>query len=173
MAGDIKPKYLASVTMTVTGLQSLAASSTRLAGWESAAIDIVGMSGGPPADILLSGTFVAGGANSQAGQIDVWVIGALNDTPTWPDVFDGTDGAETVTSANVLQACGRVAISITGDNVTSRSYSMAPVSVATLFGGTLPDQIVVFVSHNIQTSTNTWASSGNALWYTPVLAQYT
>ena len=173
MAGDIKGKFLASVTLADTGLNSLAASSTRLAGYETNAVDVAGISGGPPLDILLAGTFKAGAANAQAGQIDVWVIGALNDTPVWPDVFDGTASTETATSANVLQACGRLAAVLVGDNVNDRSYSFAPVSVASLFGGVLPDQFVVFVAHNIQTTTNAWASSGHAIYYTPVLAQYT
>jgi hypothetical protein len=173
MAGDIKGKYLASVTLADTGLNSLAASSTRLAGYETNAVDVGGISGGPPVDILLSGTFKAAASNGQAGQIDVWVIGALTDSPIWPDVFDGTASTETATSANVLNACGRLAAVITGDNVNDRSYSFAPVSIASLFGGVLPDQFVVFVAHNIQTTTNAWASSGHAIYYTPVLAQYT
>ncbi|MEN9926643.1 MAG: hypothetical protein RL268_2769 [Pseudomonadota bacterium] len=74
MPGDIKGKYLASVTLADTGLNSLAASSTRLAGYETNAVDVGGISGGPPADILLSGVFKAAAANGQAGQIDVWVL---------------------------------------------------------------------------------------------------
>ena len=173
MAGDIKQKFLASFTVVDSGLNSLAASSTRLAGYESNAVDVGAYSGGPPQDVLLAGYFTAAGSNSQAGQIDVWVIGSLNDTPTWPDVFDGTASAETVTSANILYAIGKLAVSITGDNTTSRVYPFGPVSVAALFGGVLPDQFVVFIAHNIQTSTNAWHSSGHAIYATPVLGQYT
>jgi len=168
---DIKQKFLASSVLADSGLNSLAASSTRLAGYETNAVDVGAMSGGPPLDILLSGVFTAGGSNSQACAIDIWVIGALNDTPAWPDVFDGTASAETVTSANVLMACAKFAASIVGDNVASRVYALGPISIASLFGGVLPDQFVVFVAHNIHTSTNAWASSGHALYITPVLAQ--
>lgn len=173
MAGDIKSKFLASVTLIDTALNSLAASSTLTAGYETNAVDVGAMSGGPPTDIYLSGHFKAGAANPNAGQIEVWVIGAENDTPTWPDVFDGTASTETVNSRNSLFACGRLAAAIIGDSVNDRVYSFAPVSVASLFGGVLPDQFLVFVTQSIQTSTNAWASSGHAIYYTPVLGQYT
>lgn len=173
MAGDIKPKYLSSFSIVSSGLNSLAASSSRLAGYETAAIDLAGYSGGPLADLMISGYFTAGGSNSQAGQIDIWVIGSQNDTPRWPDVFDGTAGAETVTSKNILNAIGQPAISITGDNVNSRVYDFKNISVAQLFGPYMPKQIVLFIAHNIHTSTNAWASSGHEIFGTPVLDQYT
>lgn len=173
MPGDIKSKFLASVTLADSGFNSLAASSTLTAGYETAAVDVAAISGGPPTDIYLSGHFKAAAANHNAGQIEVWVIGAENDTPVWPDVFDGTASAETVSSRNSLFACGRLAAAINGDSVNDRVYSFAPVSIASLFGGVLPDQFVVFVTQSIQTTTNAWASSGHAIYYTPVLAQYT
>ncbi len=173
MAGDIKQKLLASVTLADTGLNSLAASGTYLGGYETAAVDNGAYTGGPCLDFLLSGHFKAAGSNHNAGNIEVWVIGSENDTPTWPDVFDGTASAETVTSRNVLMACGRLAAVIVGDSSNDRVYSFAPVSVASLFGGAVPDQWVVFVTHAIQSSTNAWASSGHAIYYTPVVAQYT
>jgi hypothetical protein len=173
MAGDIKLKYLASVTLADSGLNSLAASATYVAGYETVAVDAGAYSGGPPLDFLLSGHFKAAAANHAAGNIEVWVIGAENDTPTWPDVFDGTASAETVSSRNSLFAYGRLAAVITGDSANDRVYTFAPVSVASLFGGSVPDQFVVFVTHAIQSSTNAWASSGHAIYYTPVLAQYT
>lgn len=173
MAGDIKLKYLASATLATSGLNSLAASSTYVGGYETDAVDVGAYSNGPPIDMLLAGHFKAAAANHNAGQIEVWVIGAENDTPTWPDVFDGTGSAETVSSRNVLMACGKLAAVIVGDSSNDRVYSFGPVSVAALFGGSLPDQFVVFVTHAIQSSTNAWASSGHAIYYTPVLAQYT
>ena len=173
MAGDIKPKYLSSFSIVSSGLNSLAASSSRLAGYETNAIDLAGYSGGPLSDLLIAGHFTAASTNSQVGQIDVWVIGSQNDTPRWPDVFDGTASTETVTSANILSSSGRLAISITGDNVASRVYDFGPISVAALFGPYMPKRIVLFVAHNIHTTTNAWHSSGHEIWGTPVLDQYT
>lgn len=173
MAGDIKAKYLASVTLASTGLDALAASSTLVGGYETSTVNVTTISGGPPTDILLSGHFKAAAGNHSAGQIEVWVIGAENDTPTWPDVFDGTAGTATVNSRNSLFACGRIAAAISGNSVNSRIYSFAPTSLASLFGGVLPTHFVVFVTHNIQSTTSAWGTGDNAIYYTPVLGQYT
>jgi hypothetical protein len=173
MAGDIKSKLLASQSLASTGLNSLAASTTRLAGYETNAVDNGAYSGGPCLDYLVSGYFTAAAANHNAGQIDVSVVGSLNDTPNWPDVFDGTASAETVTSANIAASILKPIATILGDSTNDRVYPFGPVGIAQLFGGSVPDQWVVFVSHNIHTTTNAWASSGHLITYTPVLAQYT
>lgn len=173
MPGDIKTKYLPSVTLASTGLDALAASSTLVAGYETNVVNVTTISGGPPIDILLSGQFKAAAANPNAGQIEVWVIASENDVPNWPDVFDGTASAETVSSRNVLFGCGRLVAAISGDSVNSRIYSFAPTSLASLFGGVLPTHFVVFVTHNIQSTTSAWGTGDNFIYYTPVLGQYT
>lgn len=173
MAGDIKAKYAASFTIESSGYNSLAASSTRVAGYESAAIDNGAYSGGPMKDFHVAGYFKAAAANHNAGQIDVWAIGCVNDTPTWPDVFDGTASAETVTSVNILNSIGKPIAAILGDSTNDRVYPFGPVGIAQLFGGSVPDQFVIFVAQNIQTSTNAWAASGHLVSGTPILAQYT
>lgn len=174
MPGDIRAKYLASVTLASAGLDALAASSSWTGGYETNAVDVGAMSGGPPTDIILSGHYRSAAANPNAGFIETWVIAAENDTPIWPANFDGVASAVTAVSRNHLLSCGRLAGVISADSANDRTYTLAPVSVASLFGGVLPDQFVVFVTHNIQTGTNGWAGSGaNAIYYTPVLLQYT
>lgn len=173
MAGDIKPKFLASFTVVDSGLNSLAASSTRLSGYESNAVDNGAYSGGPICDFHLAGYFKAAAANHNAGQIDVSVVGCINDTPEWPDVFDGTASAETVTSSNVAAAILKPVETIAGDSSNDRVYPFGPVGVASRFGGYVPDQWVVFVAHNIHTSTNAWASGGHKISATPIIEQYT
>jgi hypothetical protein len=152
-----KIAYASSANLTFTSLASLAASSTWVGGAESAAVD---NTTNLYVDYLLSGAFTAGASNTQVGTILVYVIG-MRDDSTWPDVFDGTDSAETVTSANVLANFGKLAASMAADSSANRIYDFGPVSVASLFGGTMPHKFVVFVTHNIQTSTNTWAATGN------------
>lgn len=154
---DRKLAYAASSALTFTSLNSLAASSTWVAGAESTAVD---NSSNLYLDYLLTGKITAGAANTQAGIIEVWVI-PENDDSTWPDVFDGTDSAETVTSRNVLAGCGRLAKVISTDATNSRVYTMHPVSVASLFGGTCPRKFVVFVTHTVHTTTTAIAASGN------------
>ena len=81
MAGDIKLQYVASVAPTVTNLHSLASSQDSLAGWSSASVSNLT---NEYLDYLYAGTFTTHASNRQAGSINVYVIAALNDTPTWP-----------------------------------------------------------------------------------------
>jgi hypothetical protein len=173
MAGDIKIKRGASAALTVTNLHSLASSSTWEAGWTSALIDC-----GENIDIMLAGTFTTHASNRQAGTINVWVYAALDDTPTWPDIFsagtEGSQGAATVHDTEERDAHMRLVASITVDNTASAVYSFPPTSLAQLFGGTLPTDVAVFVSQNASTTTTAGlASAGSALYTTAVFAQYT
>ena len=161
---SIKVAYAAASNLTFTSLNSLAASSSWLAGAESTAVD---NTSNLYTDYLLSGKFTAGAANNQAGTIEVGVVGLLDDS-TWPDVFDGTDSTESITSAGVKAGIVRIAAVIAGENSASRVYYFGPVSVANLFGGSLPKKFVVWVAHNIATSTNIWHTTGHQVTITPV-----
>lgn len=167
---DVKLAYGASAAVTVT-INSLAASSSLLAGRESTAID--NGASVKYLDYLAAGVFVANSANNQAGSIYTTVVAAIDDTPTWPDVFDGTDSAETVSKAGVFNSICRFISVIGADNTASQSWPFSGASVAGAFGGIVPDQFVYFVTHNIQTSTNTLASSGNSISHTPMYATVT
>jgi hypothetical protein len=161
---SIKIAYGTTANLTFTSLNSLGASSTWLSGAESTAVD---NTANLYTDYLISGKFTAAATNNQAGTIEVHVVGMLDDS-TWPDVFDGTDSAESVTSAGVKAGICRPAAVIAGENSASRVYNFGPVSVANLFGGSMPRKFVVFVAHNIQTSTNAWHSTGHQVTVTPV-----
>lgn len=162
MAGFI-PIYGASVAVFgSTDLDGLASSSTLVAGWESGVITNTAN------DVLLAGRFKANNTAPTAGQICVYVGAALNDTPTYPDVFDGTSSAETVTSADIRNSILRLAAAITTDTTSNRVYEFAPVNVAPLFGGVMPQKWWVFVTHSMVQALNTTASSGGQCWYTPI-----
>jgi hypothetical protein len=178
MAGDLKPKFLASTVLLNAGLDALAASSTRLVGYQSAAVDWAAYSGGPPEDFSLSYSFTQGATGAQIGSIDIWLIPALNDTPTWPTAgttgISGSAGAASFVSANVLYGAGKLVYSQPTDASAGRVYNGAGFSLVELLGGTPVDQFVIFVAHNAQSSTNGLAgSSANFVWLTPVLGQYT
>jgi hypothetical protein len=166
---DIKIAYGSSVDLTITSLNSLAASSSLLGGAESAAVD---NTSNKYTDYLLAGYIKAGAANCQVGVIEVHVVGMVNDTE-WPDVFDGTDSAETITSAEIKASACRPAAVIATTNSNDRVYPFSPVSVANLFGGSMPKKFVVFVAQTAQTSTNALASSGHKLSVTPVYTTVT
>lgn len=176
MAGDIKLKYAAaSTSMDVTNLHSLASDSgSYLAGWSS---DSVNNTSNEYLDYLVAGTFTTHASNRAAGRIDVYIIAALNDTPTWPATASGTigtKGALSFTDTEERDCLCRLLVSLTGDNTASAIYAFPPTSVAQLFGGVVPPYWAIFVTQNMSTTTTAGlASSGSAIYYTPITAQYT
>lgn len=162
MAGFV-PVYAASVAVFgANDLDGLASSASLVAGWESAVITNVYN------DVLLAGRFKANNTAPTAGQIQVWVGGILNDTPTYPDVFDGTASAETVTSADIKNAILRNVATIITDATANRVYEFAPVNVASFFGGVMPPKWWVWVTHSMVQALNTTAGQGGQCWYTGV-----
>lgn len=162
---SIKTEYAASSALTIT-LASLATSSTWLAGAESDAID---NTSNKYLDYLIAGKVTVGTSPTAATEIRVYVVAMMEDS-TWPDVFDGTGSAETVTSAGVGSAFLKLAAVMPVDATTSdRAYYFGPVSVAQLFGGVCPKKFVAFVTHNSGVSLN--STGGNhSLNVTPVYA---
>ena len=162
MAGFL-PVYGASVAVFgANDLDSLASSTTWVAGFESNVITNTAN------DVLLAGRFKANNTAPTAGQIQVWVVAALNDTPTYPDVFDGTASAETVTSIDIRQSILRNAATIITDATANRIYEFAPVNVAALFDFVMPQKWWVFVTHSMVQTLNVTAGAGGQCWYTPV-----
>ena len=153
------PVYGASATVfTSTALDSLASSSSWLAGWSSAVIT------NTYNDVLLSGRFKANATAPTAGQIQVWVVAALNDTPAYPDTFDGTSKATTITSADIRGAIARNVFTVITDVTANRIYEMAPVNIAQFFGGVTPPKYQVFVAHSMVQALNITASAGGQMW---------
>lgn len=163
---DIKIKYGTEVTLTCT-LASLATSSTKVAGQESSVVDNTSTLA---LDYHLSGKITTGTSPTASRTIQVWVYAAVEDTPTYPDVFDGTDSAETVTSENVRNSALKLAATIVTDNTSNRTYWFGPVSVAALFGGACPYKWGVWVVHDTAVNLNS-TGSNHALWAMPILAQ--
>lgn len=176
MAGDIKMKYAAaSTTMTVTNLHSLASDSgSYLAGWSSASVN---NTSNAYMDYILSGTFTTHASNRAAGEIRVYVIGSLNDTPTWTATATGTigtEGALSFTDTEERDSLCRMLVALNADTTASAILSFPPMSIAALFGGIMPTHWAVFVTQNVSTTTTAGlASSGSALYYTPIVYQYT
>jgi hypothetical protein len=162
---SIKTAYAASSALTIT-LASLATSSTWLAGAESDAID---NTSNLYLDYLLAGKITVGTSPTASTEIRVYVV-ALAEDATYPDVFDGTGSAETVTSAGVgsgfLTLVRRILVDATTSN---QAYWFGPVSVASFFGGVLPKKFVIFVSHNSGVNLNSTAGN-HAIYITPVYA---
>lgn len=165
MPGDIKVQYGTPADLTIT-LASLASSSTLVAGRESTVVD---NRTDEYLDALVSG-YIKAGTSPTAGNIEVWVYAQLDDTPTYPDVMDGTDSDETCTSRDVMFAGMRLGARIATTTTTDFVYPIAPFSVAALFGGQMPRRWGAFVTHSMVAALN---ASGHKLQYAPVHNQYT
>jgi hypothetical protein len=166
-AGDVKIQHGSSAAFTIT-LASLATRSDRTQGRESTAVSIASLQ--PVMDILIGGKITVGTTPTTATQIDVWVYGNVDDTPTYPDALDGTDSDETITgnSAGLRNSAMHLLVSMEVDSTTSdRTYWFAPRGIAKLFGGVLPKNIGIFVSHNTGVNLNA-TGSNHAISYTPV-----
>jgi len=153
---DVKLVYGSWAAVTIS-LASLATSSTFVAGRESTAIDNTSLLA---LDYLLSVEKITVGTTPTAGtEIRVYVAGLVG-SAVWPDVLDGTDSAETFTTASILDSscvlAGRMVCSATTSNV---AFPFHPISVASLFGGVCPSKFVVFVAHN--TGVNLNSTAGN------------
>jgi len=160
--------------MTVTNLHSLASSQDWLTGWSSASVD---NTSNVYLDYMVSGTFTTHASNRQAGSINVFIVAALKDTPTWTATASGTigtEGALSWTDAEERDSLVRLLTSITVDNTASSIVAFPPTGIANLFGGIVPTHWAIYVSQNAATTTTAGlASSGSAIYYTPVVAQYT
>lgn len=153
MPNNILIKYGTSTVIT-NAIASLASDTNLLAGYESAVID--NTSDGFD-DIILSGKSTTGTNPTASRQIEVWAVAW--DSNAWPDVFDGTTSAETITSADIKTAlCKCVAIMPT-NNTSDRTYSFTGISAKQVFGGVLPSKFVLFTAHN--TGVNLNATAGN------------
>lgn len=166
---DVKVAYAASAAVTIS-LNSLGASSTHLAGRSGAAID--NGASVKMLDYYFAGSYTADNTNNQAGRILTCAYGAINDTPTWPDISsatEGTDAAMTITDQGTFDTALRVISDINADNTASQVWPFGPVTIVPHFG-CVPDQFALFVAHSIQTETNAWESSGHSIYGTGVYA---
>jgi hypothetical protein len=151
---DLKLAYGTASDLTIT-LASMATDTNLLTGRESATID---NTTALVLDYLVSGKITAGTSPTASRSIEVWAVGSWDGT-NWPDVFDGTESAETITSADIKASiCRSVAVMATA-NTSDRTYHFGPVSLAAAFGGVLPPKVVLFITHS--TGVNLNSTAGN------------
>lgn len=143
---DAKMAYRASASLT-NALEALASSSTWLAGYESATYD---NTTNKDLDVWLSG-FVTNHQSSAVTantRIEVNCVTEIADG-TWPDVFDGTTSAETVTSQGVKDGICVPVVMLNVDATTAnRVYPYTKRSIAALYGGLMPGKFVLFTTQN-------------------------
>ncbi len=153
-AGDIKLVYGSASDLTIT-LASLATDSNKLVGRESAVID---NTSGLHLDILVSGKITVGTSPTTTKAIEVWAVASWDGT-TWPDVFDGTDSSETITSSEIKLSICRLVASLPTTNTSDRTYHFSAISLASLFGGVVPPKLSLFVTHDTGVNLNATGSN--------------
>jgi hypothetical protein len=151
---DIKIAYGTATDATIT-LASLASDTNLLAGRESTAIDNTSTLG---LDYLVSGKVTTGTSPTASRSIEVWVVGSWDGT-NWPDVFDGTESAETITSSDIKASICRLVSAMATSSTSNVTYHFGPVSVSSLFGGAVPPKFVIFVAHNTGVALNSTAGN--------------
>lgn len=159
---DLKIAYGTPTAITIT-LASLASSAGLTAGQESTAVD---NSTNKYVDVLVSGKITTGTSPTTAKAIYVYVYGTWDGT-NYPDVLDGTDSAETITSSDIRNSALVLAAVMNIDNTSDRTYWFRPFSIAACFGGRMPQKWGIFVVHD--TAVNLNSTAGNhSIYYTPI-----
>lgn len=161
---DVKLAYASSAAYTIT-LTSLATSSTFTGGRESTAVS---NTTGNYLDYLVGGVIRTGGtAPTDNTEIRIYGYGSVNDTPTYPDVLDGTDSDETITDSELLGVAIKLLHSTAVDTSTNQDYWFAPLGIAAIFNGAIPKNHGLFVTHNTGQNLNS-TGSNHVLSYTGV-----
>ena len=161
---SVKTSY-GTPTNSSGGLTSLATSSDWTAGYEWFVID---NSSELALDYEVEGGITVGTTPTSGTQIRIYVVASYN-ASTWPDVFDGTPSAETVTSAGVRDGFTTLARVLSVDSTTSNRTYYFRFPLRSLFGGTQPKGVAVFVTHN--TGVNLNSTAGNHTYaYAPEAA---
>lgn len=131
-----------------------------MAGWESDAID--NTTNGYD-DYRIQLHLVTHASNRQAGTIKIYLIGPIDDS-TWPDVFDGTQSAETPTDTEEFDGYAKIARVLDVDNTASATYDIDIPSAAAVFGYNLPKKFVIYVTGNATTTTTAqFAAAGSTV----------
>lgn len=162
---NVKIAYASTASYTIT-LTGLATDANLLAGRESTSLS---NTTNLYLDELVAPFITTGTSPTDAKQIEVHVVGALSDAGNWPDVFDGTESAETITTAGMKNAiCSPIAIMVT-TNTSNLTYPGRATGVRQFFGDGMPPAHVIFVTHN--TGVNLHATATNhGIFHTPIFA---
>jgi hypothetical protein len=151
-----------SNTAITFDVSSLGTSSTFLAGRESTQIDNT-------TNKYLDCIVTCDGINGHAStaptvgqQIVLYAWGSDVSLATTPiDVLDGTDSAETLGHASVLNSLAFVAAPTVTVATANLKYWIMPFSIASLFGGVMPKFWGLYLAHN---HTGALAASQSGIW---------
>jgi hypothetical protein len=157
----IKQAYGTAGTGT-GGITSLASSATWVAGYEWFIIDNTTELA---EDYFVDLVIRVGTTPTINTEIRVYLL-ASYDGSTYPDVFDGTGSAETVTSAGVRDSFAKLAgVGVVDSTTSDRDYPIQ-FNLASFYP-TIPKKVAVFVVHNSGVNLN--STAGNHKYaYSPI-----
>lgn len=160
-AADVELGY-GTLTSGTGGITSLATSSTWVAGYEWYVVDNTASApAGLQIDWFCAGQVTVGTTPTASTEIRHYLVGSPDGT-FWPDVFDGTASAETVTSAGILASFPLAKVSNVDATTSNRAYPYA-FGARYAFQGVIPKKFVHFVAHN--TGVNLNSTAGNHSYY--------
>lgn len=162
---DIKIEYDADTAFNLN-LTGLASSASFTAGMES---DSVSNTTDKFLDYRIYGSFISGTTPTAPAEARLYYVAAINDAPTWPDVFDGTASAETVTNTNILE---KIPLGWSGTSSTSSNVTYPIIGALTLAQayGVCPSLFVMFFSHAHTAALKTDAANDDSIFYQGIYA---
>lgn len=154
---DVKISYVADAAITMD-LSALAASATFVAGRESTWIT----NSSNYLDYRISGNYISGTTPTAPAETRLYYLSATEDTPAYPDVFDGTDSAETITNSNIRDT---LVLGWSGTASATSNVTYPIVSAITLAQafGICPKHWGLFFTHAHTAALKTDAGNTNSL----------
>jgi hypothetical protein len=164
---DVKLSYVADAAFTID-LSNLASSATFVAGRESTWIT----NSSNYLDARISGNIISGTTPTAPAEHRLYYLSATEDTPTYPDVFDGTDSAETLTNTNIRDSLvlGWSGTASTASNITYPIISA--LTMAQAFG-VCPKHFGLFFTHAHTAALKTDAGNTDDIFYQFIYATIT
>ena len=115
-------------------------------------------------DAMVGGIITTSSSASTNRQIEVWSFGSWNNGSTYSlQAASSVDASANVSSMKTLMKLVTIIPAMQG----SSTYNWGPFSVAQVYGGLMPTQWGIFVTHNTGVSTSL-TSTGHNLSYIPV-----
>lgn len=156
---DVAISYVADAAFTMD-LSALAASATWVAGREATWIT----NSSNRLDAEITGKFISGTTPTAPAEHRLYYLKATEDTPTYPDVFDGTDSAETITNTNIRDG---LVLGWSGTASTSSNITYDAISALTMVQafGIMPKHFSLFFTHAHTAALKTDAGNTNSFNY--------
>ena len=139
--------YASSASATLT-LAALDSDDSLLSGRQST---VVANSTDLYLDYLVTGVITTASSGlSDNKNILVYLFAQTTDAPTYPAGLGATDADVTIGSTELRDAGLVLAAAIQTNHSASVAYGMSAVSVASCFGGVVPQRWGIFVAHDTQ-----------------------